>query len=217
MGSNHSRKPRDLTNVLSIKWLHQAFEIRDGVLYWRSDRPASHFRSDDHKRRFSVQRAGKRAGTDKASIGYLQVRCNLPDGTRIFVYTHRIIFAMTYGFWPPVTMFVDHKSRNPLCNDPSELRLVTPQQNSVNHSMTPAYTYFGVYPTGNGKRYYAVFRRERLGTFDSEYEAAVARDKRVIALGLGPYARLNVLSYADNINSAPLVAANDNSKPEDGK
>lgn len=215
--SNHSRRAKDISKIVPLKFLREAFEVKQGVLYWREDRPKHHFRSDSHYKRWTSRYAGKPAGTTKASIGYAQIRINLSETDYIFVYIHRIIFALTHGFYPPTNMVVDHKTRDPLQNDPSQLRLATLSGNNLNHSRTPVNTYFGVYPTKSGKRWYAVGQERRhLGTFATEREAAIARDKYVVATGRGKFARLAFPQYFDAATDTYCTdAANDNFESKD--
>lgn len=45
---------------------------------------------------------------------------------------HRFVFSHTLGFYPPSDLFIDHIDRNKLNNTDTNLRLVTPQENSFN-------------------------------------------------------------------------------------
>lgn len=88
-----------------IERLHQLFEVRDGKLY----------------------RGGKEAG-GLHNAGYRRVRV---DG--MYYLSHRVIFALTHGRWPEAD--VDHKDRQGLNNDPTNLREATHHDNMRNGSL----------------------------------------------------------------------------------
>ncbi len=116
--------------------------------------------------------------------GKMYARRNTKTGT---ILMHREIMK------PPKGKHVDHKDHNGLNNRPDNLRNCTPAQNEYNKGPRGKRSRFkGVYP--RGKRWYAVFKHKGktyyLGTFDSEIEAAEARDRKAYALE-GEFAYLN--------------------------
>ena len=100
-----------------IERLHQAFELRNGVLFWR-------WRGDVPPK-VNGRYAGKPAGWLRPD-GRLEV-CF--DGVRYRV--HRIVFAMTSGS-DPLERDVDHKDRDRGWNAPSNLRAATRSENNHN-------------------------------------------------------------------------------------
>ena len=95
-----------------------------------------------------------------------------------FVQAHRIVWAMTYGYWPGHQ--IDHingvRNDNRLCN----LREATVAQNPQNQRTSPrnASGYPGVSWTTDGKWEAHITvdgRRHHLGLFDTAREAYAAR------------------------------------------
>lgn len=92
--------------------LHELFEYRDGVLYWKAKRIGC--------------TKGKPAGRISSS-GYLQ--------TSVFYKryaNHRLIFLMHYGYLPK---FLDHVDENKLNNSIENLRPATINENNRNVGM----------------------------------------------------------------------------------
>jgi len=101
---------------------------------------------------------------------------------------------------PPKGKVVDHIDGNGLNNRRCNLRICTPQQNSWNHKRRKqpgaSSRFIGVYPYKKrpGKWYVKIKcgdERVNLGPFDSEIEAALARDRKAREL-FGEYASLNL-------------------------
>jgi len=99
---------------------------------------------------------------------------------------------------PPKGKVVDHIDGNGLNNRRSNLRICTLAENNLNRHKRPGTSgqYIGVYPYKNrpGKWYVMVQCRgevTNLGPFDSEIEAARARDRKAREL-FGPFAGLNI-------------------------
>lgn len=108
-------------------------------------------------------------------------------GFRVFM--HNLIMGKKEGY------FIDHIDGNGLNNKRSNLRWATPSQNQWNkrRQRTNRSKYKGVTPRGekwvaaiqkHGKRYH-------LGTFDTEYLAAIAYDKKALEL-FGEFAKVNI-------------------------
>jgi len=101
---------------------------------------------------------------------------------------------------PPQGMVVDHIDGNGLNNRRGNLRICTPQQNAWNHKPRKepdaSSQYIGVYPCRRPPdKWYVKIQcggeGTYLGPFDSEIEAARARDRKAIQL-FGEYAGLNL-------------------------
>lgn len=92
--------------------LHELFEYKDGVLYWKKSRPGI--------------KSNMIAGYLDNS-GYIRIRVN---HSRYLI--HRLIYLMHYGYLPDR---IDHKDNNPLNNRIENLREATNQQNSLNRKL----------------------------------------------------------------------------------
>jgi hypothetical protein len=110
---------------------------------------------------------------------------------------HRVVWLLEYGYWPKQQ--IDHIDGNKSNNAPSNLREVTQQQNSTSYRKTSSGVtseYRGVSfnsrsskwvsnLTYKGKRFY-------LGRYTDEKDAALAFNKKAMALGFNKES-LNVL------------------------
>jgi len=101
-------------NDLSIDVLHENFVLRDGKVFWKVGR---------HKRRLD-----RPAGTLHPK-GYWQIFLRI-DGIDYRLYSHRIVYAMCNGVWPPEE--TDHKNEIKWDNSPSNLRVATHSENKLN-------------------------------------------------------------------------------------
>ena len=103
------------------------YDPETGVLTWR-ERPVSMFGAGSHgqeseAKRWNRKNAGKQVGSP--SQGYL--RCGIGG---IFILTHRIVWAITYGAWPDGE--IDHINHDRSDNRLVNLRLVTKTENNRN-------------------------------------------------------------------------------------
>jgi hypothetical protein len=159
-------KPRD--GWMTQEYAHEAFEYRDGELFWKV-RPLHHFVDEHAQKTFNSIRPGKRAGG--VTDGYMEVRMTL-SGVKV----HRIVFVMHHGFLPDE---VDHIDGNPLNNRIENLRAASRSQNMRN-TRTQRRTRTGVKGVSiKGKRFCAFIikddRQLHLGMFDTLEQAAAAR------------------------------------------
>ena len=94
---------------------------------------------------------------------------------------------------PPKGMVVDHKNRHGLDNRRENLRVCTPQENACNIGPAKGAQLKGVHPCGD--KWGAKIRHKgkvyELGLFDTQIEAARARDRMAIEFH-GRYAYLNL-------------------------
>ena len=95
--------------------LRKLFEYRDGVLYWKVNKP------------HSTYKAGDIAGRTVKG-GYRQVCVN---GLRIL--NHQVVFKMFYGYTPKT---IDHIDRNVINNRVENLRPATLSQNQYNSKIS---------------------------------------------------------------------------------
>lgn len=91
--------------------------------------------------------------------------------------------------------------RDKLCGRLSQLDAPPDERMAGRHGIRTRTGFIGVYPEGS--RWYAQITntsrgvRERIGTYDTKEEAAIARDKRAIEAGY-TWTRLNILSWEGN-------------------
>lgn len=103
----------DTTDELTQDLLHELFEYRDGVLYWKVAKAIS-------------IKIGDAAGSLQNN-GYLSTKIN----NKMYL-NHRLIFLMHKGFLPEI---LDHIDGNPLNNDINNLRPATKNQNQHNRKI----------------------------------------------------------------------------------
>lgn len=94
----------------------------------------------------------------------------------------------------PVGMEVDHKNTNKLDCRKSNLRICSHDKNRMNQKPHLGRRFVGVYKRKINGTFYALIinkgKKESLGTFATEKEAAIARDRRAKEL-CGEFAYLN--------------------------
>ena len=164
--------------------------------------------------RYIALTQGKYAIVDAADYEWLnQHRWHASTtGTQVYAYcTHRgrNISMHQFIMRPPKGMVVDHIDGNGLNNRRCNLRICTVEQNVRNFKgrrKKPGATsrFIGVYRY-KGKWYARVQcadKRASLGPFNSEAEAAIARDLKAIELH-GPYACLNFPDLAESAGEWP--------------
>ena len=138
-----------------------------------TDQPV--FVDDEDYERLAVYtwRVSKNKNPRKTKYAVRDVRT--PDGIKKFLMHREVIRA-------PVGFEVDHQDRNGLNNQKSNLRLATAIQNAANNSgrATRKSRFKGVMWDAERKKWRAQIRREKLGRFETEEEAAHAYDKRAV-------------------------------------
>lgn len=157
---------------ISMQFLRECFEYRDGAIYWRN-RPAHHFQRPADHITFIKKSAGKAAGRDD-SRGYLCVKMRI-KGAPVCIAAHRIVWALHHGKWPD--KFIDHINRIRKDNRIENLRDVTVAQNNCNRGNPLATGIPGVHRQNNkftaqlriGEKYV------HLGTFENTDLAQEAR------------------------------------------
>lgn len=160
-------KTRDLRQAEAI----ELFEIRNGVLVWKQTKGRC--------------RAGHVAGT------YQKGEHSKVTYRRKPYAAHRIVWVMTYGDIHPM-MVIDHINGEPSDNRVENLRMVTPQVNSLNSSKADRRSVSGVRGVHEKRRngvtrFYARIlidgKQTSLGAYDTAEEAgiayAIARDREI--------------------------------------
>ena len=95
--------------------LHELFEYKDGVLYWKNSRANNKIKKGDV------------AGNVKNN-GYLYISIN----NKLY-RGHRLIFLMHYGYFPK---YIDHIDNNRLNNRIENLRPATASENQHNSKIS---------------------------------------------------------------------------------
>lgn len=107
--------------------LHEIFEYRDGVLYWK-DRRVDSFKTNDKRgplwsyKRWAKRFLGKPAGFMGGNgLMYVNYKCFMP--------LHRVIFLYHHGWLPEIVDHIDRDSSNNLIEN---LRPADKSKNSMN-------------------------------------------------------------------------------------
>lgn len=156
------------------KFLQEALEYRDGVLYWKL-RPLTHFPDVRARNIWNTKFAGKRAGTLRKQYEVIGV-----IGKQWL--THRLVYIMHNGQAPKYLDHIDGDKRN---NRIENLRPCTPQNNAHNQKVHIKNTtgIKGVTKLGNRFRVkiWVNYRQIHLGVFDdlelAELVSIEARNK----------------------------------------
>lgn len=175
---------------MTQEFLLQIFEYeqQSGVLRWKS-RPDSMFERSCAARSWNSRFAGKPAGSvlrKPRGTPYVQVGI----GKRT-LKAHRIIWALIHGDISD-SLVIDHVNGNGLDNRISNLRLVTPQENSKNGSLQRRNSsgVAGVYWNSHEQKWHARIQvdgvRKSIGQYDSIEDARDARKAHQAAQNYHP-------------------------------
>lgn len=160
----------------SLEYLHECFDEKDGVLYWKI-RPRHHFDNDRYHKALNKRCAGKVAGCPLdvgGGLHYFVVSIN-----KLRYHRSRIVFALCAGH-DPGDFLIDHKDSDHLNDRFDNLRLCTHLQNMANKK-TPVNNksgYKGVHYSKKERKYCAHIKVNskaiRIGAFDDPESAYVA-------------------------------------------
>jgi hypothetical protein len=178
-----SNKQSSARERVSIQFLRECFEYRDGVLYW-TERPAHHFQRPADRLTFIKKSAGKPAGR-KSGDGYVDIKLR-NAGRGVCLAAHHIVWAIYYGRWP--TKHIDHINRIRDDNRIENLREVTPAENAQNSSWKRVHPY--IHPARRGQYAAQVKvgdKQVHIGVFPTEGEAE--QHRRVVLGELEKLAR----------------------------
>ena len=138
--------------------------------------------------KYNKRRMDKPVGSNVGK-GYLEVRIPLPSGSRN-ILSHRICWFLYCGSWPEGLL--DHINGIKDDNKIENLRKATQNQNEMNKKKRAdcSSKYKGVSWNKRNQQWRARVRKNELGSYTSEEEAARAYDKAAREL-FGEYACLN--------------------------
>lgn len=128
----------------------------------------------------------------KQGYAYRKTDVNGIPGSMVFM--HRDMLGAQRG------QIVDHIDRNPLNNQRSNLRFVTPAQSSINTGKTRGGSsqFKGVHWSKSSAKWHAGIgfqgKRIHIGSFDCEHEAGHAYNKAAVFY-YGEYATLNPVGF----------------------
>lgn len=162
-----------------------------GILTWKARQASTR-----GQRAFNARRAGKPAFIHLGNRGYLTGRIN----RRLFP-AHRVIFALTHGYWPDN---VDHINGSRTDNRINNLRAASHAENVRNGARhkkrANGAKYKGVYLQKGGSGWFAQIcvnrRKITLGTFKTQEDAARAYNRAAVEYH-GTFARLNVVEVSE--------------------
>lgn len=147
-----------------------SYDHETGRLRWL-DAPLGYFPTEQARRLFMRDFAGKPAFTTKSPTGYLHGSIRW-EGKRFFLLAHRVCWAVFFGEWPKEE--IDHINRDRADNRIVNLREASRSKNAFNRQFQANKTgYAGVQKQRN--RFSAKIRinnkKAHLGTFASAEEA----------------------------------------------
>lgn len=152
---------------VSMEYLRECVETpENGVLLWKS-RPRHHFNNNRAHATWNGKYAGTSAGAAKK--GYRTLRIT-PNGLRLQLQSHRVLWALVYGAWPE--QHIDHINRDRSDNRMENLRDVAPDVNSRNNGNPRGTGLIGAYRRPSG--FMAQIKGRYLGFFRTAEEASAA-------------------------------------------
>lgn len=160
----------DLNEIFTIEFLNEAFEYRDGSLYWK-ERPDHHFCTTTQKIAVNKRFSGKLAGT--LCHGYFRIKIYQHR-----VRAHHIVYMMHHGYIPEL---IDHINGDRKDNRIENLRPATYEQNARNRKTNTNNTsgVKGVHRSKKTGKWLAYIkelgRKVHLGSFDTLEDASIAR------------------------------------------
>lgn len=119
-------------NSLPHSYLEESLRLdeRSGVLYWREDRPESHFKGKRAYNMYLGKYAGKPAGR-YGSHGYKVIGFSW-GGRYLHIKNHHVVWRLMTKKKIPDHLQIDHINGDRKDNRPTNLRLVTPKENGRN-------------------------------------------------------------------------------------
>jgi hypothetical protein len=162
----------------SIDLVSQCFIYQDGKLFWRTDRPREHFKTDRAWRIFNARFAGKEAGSLRFYQHANEERWAVGLSYKLILRSI-LVWAFFHHQWP--TLDIDHKDHNPLNDRIENLRPATESQNAGNMVRPSNNTsgHKGVYWDYANSRWRAKIQVNgktiHIGRFNTKEEAYAAR------------------------------------------
>lgn len=165
MANTELPSPEELRQLLR-------YDPKTGILYWRERGPerfTSVAGSGMSQKRWNASYADQPAGR-MTPEGYIIINFG---GKRMLA--HRVAWAMCAGVWP--TGCLDHINANRSDNRIENLREASIEQNAWHKRSRRGNSRFqGVCKPARSSKWWAYVGRKYLGSFDTEEEAAAARD-----------------------------------------
>jgi len=160
----------------SQNFLNECFDYdrTNGLLYWKTERPLSHFMTEGTSRKWHSKYSGVEAGRIKKENDTLSYKGVKLQGSEYYV--HVIIWIMVYGYQPSL---IDHIDGDGINNILSNLRECTSKKNSRKSKINTRNTtgIKGVRLTKSGKYQVDASIDKKsvgFGTYDSmEYAAKI--------------------------------------------
>lgn len=172
-------------NPLTVEFLRQAlsYDKDTGRLFWKQERPLSHFKTPAVAQRWHTVYSGKETGLSISKHGYCQM--NLSGNV---MRVHRVVWAIHHGEWPNEQ--IDHINGIRTDNRISNLRLANQSENRRNAAIhsNNASGCSGVYFDNQSRKWRARINSKKrryihLGSFKDLNQAIAARKAAEIKYG----------------------------------
>lgn len=118
---------------IPVSWIEDSLEVVGNEVFWKKDRPPSHFKTEVGYKIWKAKHAGKIFGSEILSSGNNYRHGGFTyEGTEVKILAHVAAFILYYGRYPQDNLEIDHIDGVGTNNSKENLREVTKQENMQN-------------------------------------------------------------------------------------